>query len=1491
MKKQIKSLISLALSGVMLLTTASAATTSLIKIPTSAELAAAEAEEKVVNVTFNDIFTNSDVIEGTSVYGGKVKVVETTKNNKALMLRDSASVTGVCATGTNPQDKNVVYSVDVMAGNDPVTMYLGAAGSEMEDNSKDSVLVRVKDNVITTHDYKTIGKISSNKLTTISVVVKKKTVMDVYVDYKKVLSNWKVASAPGSVVLVRKLTSTPCYIDNLRQYVGTKPNSNMAAAAFLNDYVDKIAVDDTKGDLTFFDNRYCYTSGAPAYRTATLNPKTNKITTTRLIDYQSPTRTDYIEMERVDANEDCFFDVTTNVQKSFAWANLGSKIYQYFKVEGDFYVEAFNSNFTFAQIRDTETTGAQQNYQVTLKADGSITSSGGGNSGKVVEAKKWFHALVFFNLVDRVCEVYVDGKKVLTSPITNNNIKKIIQIRTCMEKGDPLGKVRIDNFDVTGLDKPIVDGVETRTNVFATDDAIVEFLEGKTALHTYGNNIHKDGVKSHLETKGIYDEETEQYYAPVSTLNKTFDIALTNENGTVGGDIQVAADGTVTKKDGTSFKLQYAPKVKDGKMFVPIRQFAEDALGKYVWFFKTGILIFTDDKPVKLNTEGWDWQSARAVKQVTIWNDIDFLNAYLQYLRPDEDQLLVDIKTTLGDNVLAEHPRIVLDKADFDLHRQHYKAQDDVIFTGMVDTQISTANGYCKENQWQVPYAWDDAMRTLSKISNNLINRFTAWGYAYQITGDQKYVDAAYKLFQMIDTYPDFNTSHIIDTGDDAFALAIGFDWLYDGYTPEQREFVQSVVDKCLQTLASGLYGRLTSNSSGTQYWGAFKGMSNYNSIIDGGVLSASLATLEYNTPQKLTYIKDASRSIEYSMQMLTPHGGWNEAVGYWSYAMRYIGLAGSMLENAFGSSYGLMDGQGMSNTVNYTLACLGVGGVNNYGDCGNGVTTSYNNYFYLGKRTGNDIAVKMRRDDLMKSKGKTGGFYDVMYYDFESVKFDSIDGLFDNYDPLLLTRGTEVVSIRDSYDFEKMQTYFSTHFGTTDGYHQHDDCGTFVLDLMGERWAYDLGSENYNLINELRYNQLDLIRYKAEGHNMLILNPEAHGKEYVTKRGVFVPVARAEANKYGGYVTADMTEVYDEVTKMNMGYYVGDNMQSLTYQSEFTLPTNQTAYWSMWTKADITIDGNMVFLSQNGKSVKIEFLTKNGSNARWIARDGGPLDWSPKVPEQNKNADYNRLLLSYNAGKGENVLAVKISPANLQTDKIEDVAIADWKLPEYKTIKEYNTRFKVVNEIGEIVAGKMPVFDGVMPNLKVIPEDPQAIVEISKAGSIDGITSVKVWDRTHTVYAVSNISYYKASNKNMNMYNIIPITDISVSSTPEPQNNKDNIIDNDITTRWTGMAYGEYAVADIGSVQKIDAVGAAFWKGYERSYYFDVYTSVDGKTWTEAYMKGENTPGVEDIEPFAFDKPHQARYIKIVGNGNSVDSASKVNINLLELKILRSKK
>ena len=1126
MKNQFKKLISFVLSTALLCHSASAA----VNVPF---FYGGEQETYVLNETFNNRYTNSDTIENLTVTGGKVKVADMNSSNKALLLRAFDGETGVVAPGVNPGDKNVVFSVDIMADNMPASLTLGAASGVDSASSSDIVFVKVTDNKIYTIDNRNIGKLSVNKFTTISAVLKKNSVVDIYVDYKKAVSNWKISGKAGSYIAVRKTGANSCYIDNLRTYYGSEPDSSLPSAGFLNDYIDIIGVDDTKGDITFFDNRYCFTSNDPKYTTATLTPKTNIITATRLIDYKNPSRTDYIYMERVKSTDDCFFDVRINIP---SWAKMGTKKFQYFKLEGDIKIDEFNSSITLPQIRDTATTGSQQNMYVSITSDGSI-KCGNATASKVIKKGEWFHYLAFFNLKDRAVEIYVNGKKVISTQITNNNIQELYHMRVSLEAGDMLGKVYLDNFDITGLDNPIVDGVETKSSVFATDDAIIEFLNGKTAIHAYGNNIHKNGVKSHLEIPGIYDEATGQYYAPVSTLNKAFDLNLTDSNGSVNGDIQIASDGTVTKKDGSTFKLEYAPRVESGAIYVPVREFAEKAMEKSVWWFKTGIIIFSD-KPIKLDTSSWEYQSVRTVQMTTVWNDIDFLNAYLQYERPRGEKLISDLKSTLGEDALTAHPKVMLDKGDFDLHRQHYQAKDDELFTELTNNMIANADNYAEGDNWQVPYKFDDAMRTLVSISTPLLNKFIHWGYAYQLTGDQKYVDAAYKLFEQVNTYPDFNTSHIIDAGDDAFALAIGFDWLYHGFTPEQREFVKNVVrNKCLDTLASGMYGRLTSNSNGTNMWSGFKWMSNYNSIICGGVIAAAIATLEYDTDEALMYIADAVRSIEYSMQMLTPDGGWNEAPHYWAYGMRYIGAAGSSMENAFGTSYGLMDGQGINNTLNYIISCLGVGGVNNYGDGSHTVVRTYNNFFYLGNRLDNDVAVKMRRDDLNRIPG-SGDYYDVMYYDFDSAKLDGRDNLMSSFSPLLRTSGTEIVSIRDSYDFDKSQTYFSAHYGTTYGYHQHDDVGNFVLDLMGIRWAYDLGSENYNLQNELGYKEWDMYRKRAEGHNVLVLNPNNYPTNHARKTSPveFVPIADAQANEYGGFVYADMYNVYNETNDMTQG-------------------------------------------------------------------------------------------------------------------------------------------------------------------------------------------------------------------------------------------------------------------------------------------------------------------------------------------------------------------
>ena len=59
-----------------------------------------------------------------------------------------------------------------------------------------------------------------------------------------------------------------------------------------------------------------------------------------------------------------------------------------------------------------------------------------------------------------------------------------------------------------------------------------------------------------------------------------------------------------------------------------------------------------------------------------------------------------------------------------------------------IDEVIKKANSYLDKEA--VGYVWDDPMRTLSAISGNLLNRFIYMGYAYNLTGDKKYVDKAY---------------------------------------------------------------------------------------------------------------------------------------------------------------------------------------------------------------------------------------------------------------------------------------------------------------------------------------------------------------------------------------------------------------------------------------------------------------------------------------------------------------------------------------------------------------------------------------------------------------------------------------------------------------------------------------------------------------------------------------------------------------------------
>lgn len=1008
---------------------------------------------------------------------------------------------------------------------------------------------------------------------------------------------------------------------------------------------------DFDGDITFFDNRYCYTSGNPHYERISMFPESNEIVATRLIDYQSPDRTDYIYLKRT-SDDDCYFEVSLTLPEI---AHGDDYHHKYFKVEGDFKADLLQ-DIQFL-VRDSQTAEKNIDAEIRITPDAAVI----GADVKALNAAKqgeWFHLLWAIDINEHKADVYIGGKKIICNMSLSKDIKQLNSFILSLNGSSVLGDLYVDNFNVTGLVKPIVDGVETKTGVIPTDDNIIDFLSDKIGMHAYGNTLHKDGVKTELKTKGIYDKNTEQYYVTVDILNKAFDLDLTDEKSEITGDITIKADGTVTLKDGTSFNLEYKPKIQNGNMYVPIRQLAQDALGKHVWWFKTGILLFAEYE-ISLDTTDWEYQSKRVNSQCTIWNDIDYLNAYLQYVRPDEKKLKEDYIAKMDDNTLSKHPRLYFTAEDFIRLKEKYESKADLMFTNWINNFIKEADGYIDTDS-MVTYTYQDKMRQFNCVSKALGDRFKAWGIAYHMTGEQKYVDAAFKQFKIAKTFPDFNTAHIIDTGEAAHSLAIGYDWFYNAFTTEQRELALKVVrQKCLDVLASGFYGRITSSSDGAIEWRSFKWMSNYNAIVNTGVIAAAIATLECDPDVTFRYIKDSLRSIEYTMQMFTPGGSWNEGPNYWDFTMRYLVAFAFGMEKNFGQSYNIMDGQGMAETLQFITACLGTAGTNNMGDSNMDTTFSYDSFFYLAKRYNNPVPAVMRFDDL-KSKTAKATFYDLVFYDANKMCDKSV---LESMPKMQRVDGMEVFSIRDSYARKDSDMYFSAHFGTTSGYHQHYDCGTFVFDLFGKRWAYDLGSDSYLLQNELGYPVYAIFRKRAEAHNMLVINPAAYKDRIETENGNFAPIIDAKANNSGGFAYADLSNVYEDAPNMTLGYYIDDNLRSVTMRNEFTLKTARNCIWTMNTKGKIKIDGNTAYITQDDDTIRLEVIC-TGESIKW--QDNGnprPLPTSPQCPEQNKNEDFTQLRLVFNAPKGENKLIIKISPDNKKIKPIEDVQFSQWKL------------------------------------------------------------------------------------------------------------------------------------------------------------------------------------------------------------------------------------
>lgn len=139
----------------------------------------------------------------------------------------------------------------------------------------------------------------------------------------------------------------------------------------------------------------------------------------------------------------------------------------------------------------------------------------------------------------------------------------------------------------------------------------------------------------------------------------------------------------------------------------------------------------------------------------------------------------------------------------------------------------------------------------------------------------------------------------------------------------------------------------------------------------------------------------------------------------------------------------------------------------------------------------------------------------------------------------------------------------------------------------------------------------------------------------------------------------------------------------------------------------------------------------------------------------------------------------------------------------------------------------------------------------------------------SNTWNSLTNVEFVDGETDSNN-----PEQSVSVTASADDGNVPENTLDDDPTfsTRWSanGNDGSQWIRYDFGESTALSGVDIAFFKGDQRNSYFEIQSSNDASSWSS--VLGQSTSSGNTLENQSFDFPAgvAARYIRIVGYGNS---------------------
>jgi len=194
-----------------------------------------------------------------------------------------------------------------------------------------------------------------------------------------------------------------------------------------------------------------------------------------------------------------------------------------------------------------------------------------------------------------------------------------------------------------------------------------------------------------------------------------------------------------------------------------------------------------------------------------------------------------------------------------------------------------------------------------------------------------------------------WNTQHFLDVAELTAAFAIGYDWLYDQWTDDQRTSIREAIVN--YGLGYGL-NAYTNTSSTYRWWQTVNG--NWNCVSNGGLILGSLAILDDDTTGTASALLQQAvpNAVANCAKVPSSDGTGSETANYWEFALTGMSeLTSSLMTATGGGDFGMLEANnGVPLTSVFRFYVTGMTSLFDYGDHGpNKYTATGNALFFLG--------------------------------------------------------------------------------------------------------------------------------------------------------------------------------------------------------------------------------------------------------------------------------------------------------------------------------------------------------------------------------------------------------------------------------------------------------------------------------------------------------------------------------------------------------------